>query len=250
MQISSLLNSNLFQQKEITTVHKSSSELKFQRIDSSLQHNFPTTLQPIARHTAVGKVVEPLLLSLGDSFPNKLSQQRFGKTNPAAFKLTTLTTNDSNINIINNLRQQRLSNQKLHINTQLSSSTSYKTPPTSANSSPSSHINNCVNSNQSFANLNSYKSAADDICFSNLTPLSPASTVHDDSGNELASDTDYPFTCTHYLRRHERIHMGVKPYSCKRCGRAFARKDGLRRHEAMEPLVRKFRCSEKIDINE
>lgn len=32
------------------------------------------------------------------------------------------------------------------------------------------------------------------------------------------------------LKRHERIHLAIKPFPCTRCEKSFSRKDALARH--------------------
>ncbi len=36
------------------------------------------------------------------------------------------------------------------------------------------------------------------------------------------------FTRPHHVTRHKRMHTGVKPFKCKKCGKAFTREDKLK----------------------
>jgi uncharacterized Zn-finger protein len=42
------------------------------------------------------------------------------------------------------------------------------------------------------------------------------------------------FSRNHDLKRHSRIHTGVKPYKCNDCGKAFTRQDALNRHSLVK----------------
>ncbi|KAJ3336342.1 hypothetical protein HDU93_003044 [Gonapodya sp. JEL0774] len=42
------------------------------------------------------------------------------------------------------------------------------------------------------------------------------------------------FVRKHDLRRHERIHLGLKPYVCRFCSKAFARLDAMNRHTMLK----------------
>ncbi|OLY84334.1 Zinc finger and BTB domain-containing protein 7C [Smittium mucronatum] len=65
------------------------------------------------------------------------------------------------------------------------------------------------------------------------------------SGGELrpykCSTCSQSFSRNHDLKRHVKIHTGVKPYKCKKCGKKFGRSDALKRHS----LVKKCRMSDQ-----
>ncbi|KAI9500179.1 hypothetical protein BX070DRAFT_177378, partial [Coemansia spiralis] len=38
------------------------------------------------------------------------------------------------------------------------------------------------------------------------------------------------FSRNHDLKRHVKIHSGIKPHKCPKCGKSFGRSDALKRH--------------------
>jgi uncharacterized Zn-finger protein len=44
------------------------------------------------------------------------------------------------------------------------------------------------------------------------------------------SKCDASFRRSHDLRRHERSHNSIKPYTCRKCNKGFTRHDALKRH--------------------
>ncbi|KAJ2123971.1 hypothetical protein GGH12_000355 [Coemansia sp. RSA 1822] len=50
---------------------------------------------------------------------------------------------------------------------------------------------------------------------------------------------DQSFSRNHDLKRHVKIHSGVKPHKCNKCGKSFGRSDALKRHS----MVKRCRSS-------
>ncbi|KAJ2320528.1 hypothetical protein GGI00_006217 [Coemansia sp. RSA 2681] len=50
---------------------------------------------------------------------------------------------------------------------------------------------------------------------------------------------DQSFSRNHDLKRHVKIHSGVKPHKCPKCGKSFGRSDALKRHS----MVKRCRSS-------
>jgi uncharacterized Zn-finger protein len=50
------------------------------------------------------------------------------------------------------------------------------------------------------------------------------------------------FARNSHLRRHERIHTGIKPHQCKHCNKAFTRVGSLARHERIHTGVKPYQC--------
>ena len=51
------------------------------------------------------------------------------------------------------------------------------------------------------------------------------------------------FTQTRDLKKHERIHTGVKPYACSTCGKMFTQNNDLIMRERIHTSVKSFACS-------
>ncbi|RKO93995.1 hypothetical protein BDK51DRAFT_11832, partial [Blyttiomyces helicus] len=43
-----------------------------------------------------------------------------------------------------------------------------------------------------------------------------------------------PFSRKHDLKRHTRLHLGIRPFVCLVCDKAFSRQDALNRHTAAD----------------
>jgi hypothetical protein len=68
--------------------------------------------------------------------------------------------------------------------------------------------------------------------------------VHHPGGPPPQSER--PFKCTecqqafnrnHDLKRHQRIHLEIKPYACEDCGKRFSRKDALKVSLETTPVI-------------
>nr|KAJ3403733.1 hypothetical protein HK105_004017 [Polyrhizophydium stewartii] len=82
---------------------------------------------------------------------------------------------------------------------------------------------------------------------SGIPPLSPSAilpppTSSNNSNPSTSSGNPKPFKCemcastfsrNHDLKRHVRIHLGIRPYRCDLCGKSFTRMDALHRHTSV-----------------
>lgn len=51
------------------------------------------------------------------------------------------------------------------------------------------------------------------------------------------------FTSRNNMKRHIRLHSGIKPYSCQRCQESFSRNDDFKRHLLKHTFQKPFRCA-------
>ncbi|KAL4230772.1 nucleic acid binding [Mactra antiquata] len=51
------------------------------------------------------------------------------------------------------------------------------------------------------------------------------------------------FTSRNNMKRHIRLHTGIKPYSCHKCSESFSRNDDFKRHLLKHTFQKPFRCS-------
>ena len=51
------------------------------------------------------------------------------------------------------------------------------------------------------------------------------------------------FTSRNNMKRHIRLHTGVKPYSCHKCPESFSRNDDFKRHLLKHTFQKPFRCA-------
>lgn len=51
------------------------------------------------------------------------------------------------------------------------------------------------------------------------------------------------FTSRNNMKRHIRLHTGIKPYSCHKCSESFSRNDDFKRHLLKHTFQKPFRCA-------
>ncbi|KAI9193216.1 uncharacterized protein BJ171DRAFT_480293 [Polychytrium aggregatum] len=88
------------------------------------------------------------------------------------------------------------------------------------------------------------------------TPPDQQFYVLEPSHPSISMAAERPFLCRecglrflrlHDLKRHEKLHGGVKAFICPSCKKGFSRRDALKRHTEMSDNVKRFRCVPKSD---
>eukprot|EP00063_Salmo_salar_P075798 XP_014050633.1 PREDICTED: zinc finger and SCAN domain-containing protein 2-like isoform X2 [Salmo salar] len=89
-----------------------------------------------------------------------------------------------------------------------------------------------------------------------LMVVAPASTSSGVIGSQrgrpsMRTDADKPYACptcgkrfaeVNYVKKHQRVHTGVKPFSCTQCHMRFAQAGDLRRHQRVHTGEKPYSC--------
>uniref|UniRef100_A0A4W5JT89 C2H2-type domain-containing protein n=1 Tax=Hucho hucho TaxID=62062 RepID=A0A4W5JT89_9TELE len=86
-----------------------------------------------------------------------------------------------------------------------------------------------------------------------VTPASTSSGVIGSQRGRLSirTDADKPYACptcgkrfaeVNYVKKHQRVHTGVKPFSCTQCHMRFAQAGDLRRHQRVHTGEKPYSC--------
>nr|XP_046181975.1 uncharacterized protein LOC124012424 isoform X1 [Oncorhynchus gorbuscha] len=91
-----------------------------------------------------------------------------------------------------------------------------------------------------------------------LMAVAPASTSSGVIGSQcgrpsMRTDPDKPYACptcgkrfaeVNYVKKHQRVHTGVKPFSCTQCHMRFAQAGDLRRHQRVHTGEKPYSCTQ------
>ena len=59
-----------------------------------------------------------------------------------------------------------------------------------------------------------------------------------------ANNCDKCFNQRGYLKSHERVHTGEKPFKCKHCDKCFNRRENFKHHERIYTGEKVFKCKQ------